>query len=72
MEDPVIQLSCSHQTEQEDQPFVMNKITQDMQFRQSLLKYAKRYGVTKAAIRYKVNRQYVYRWLKRYDGTWNH
>ena len=48
----------------------MNKITQDMQFRQSLLKYANKYGVTKAAIRYKVNRQYVYRWQRRYDGTW--
>ena len=48
----------------------MNKITQDMQFRQSLLKYASKYGVTKAAIRYKVNRQYVYRWQWRYDGTW--
>ena len=48
----------------------MNKITQDMQFRQSLLRYASKYGVTKAAIRYKVNRQYVYRWQRRYDGTW--
>ena len=47
----------------------MNKITQDMRFRQSLLKYAEKYGVTKAAIKYKVNRQYVYRWRKRYDGT---
>lgn len=26
-------------------------------------------GVTKAAIRYKTNRQYIYRWRKRYDGT---
>lgn len=25
--------------------------------------------MTKAAIRYKTNRQYIYRWLKRYDGT---
>ena len=39
----------------------MNKIAQDMQFRQLLLKYAKKYGVTKAVIRYKVNRQHVYR-----------
>ena len=58
------------QNRQEDLPFVMNKITQDMQFRQSLLKYASKYGVTKAAIRYKVNRQYIYRWQRRYDGTW--
>lgn len=48
----------------------MNKITQDMQYRQSLLKYAARYGVTKAAIKYKTNRQYVYRWQRSYDGTW--
>ena len=47
----------------------MNTITQDMKFRQALIKYSLKYGVTKAAIRYKVNRQYVYRWRKRYDGT---
>ena len=47
----------------------MNKITQTARFRQALICYAKKYGVTKAAIRYKTNRQYVYRWLKRYDGT---
>ena len=41
-----------------------------MQFRKSLLKYAEKHGVTKAAIRFKVNRQYVYRWKNRYDGTW--
>lgn len=47
----------------------MNKITQTMQFRQALINYSLKHGVTKAAIRYKTNRQYVYRWLKRYDGT---
>ena len=40
-----------------------------MKFRQSLLKYSQKYGVTKAAIKYKTNRQYIYRWLRRYDGT---
>ena len=40
-----------------------------MRYRQSLIHYAKKYGITKAAIRYKTNRQYIYRWLKRYDGT---
>lgn len=39
-----------------------------MQFRQSLLKYAEKHGVTKAAIKYNVNRQYVYRWKRRYTG----
>ena len=47
----------------------MNTITQDMRFRQALIEYSFKHGVTKAAISYKVNRQYVYRWLKRYDGT---
>ena len=49
--------------------FAMNKITQTMLFRQALINYANKKGVTKAAIRYKTNRQYVYRWLNRYDGT---
>lgn len=47
----------------------MNTITQDMRFRLSLINYAKKYGVTKAAIKYKTNRQYIYRWLRRYGGS---
>lgn len=47
----------------------MNKITQTMYFRQSLISYSKKHGVTKAAIKYNTNRQYIYRWLSRYDGT---
>ena len=47
----------------------MNKITQTMLYRQSLISYAEKHGVTKAAIRYHTNHQYIYRWRKRYDGT---
>ena len=47
----------------------MNSITQDMRYRLSLIKYSLKYGVTKAAIKYRTNRQYIYRWLNRYDGT---
>ena len=47
----------------------MNTITQTMKFRQALIEYSLKYGATKAAIRYKTNRQYIYRWRKRYDGT---
>ena len=36
----------------------MNKITQDMRFRQAVV-----------AIRCKTNRQYIYRWKKRYGET---
>ena len=47
----------------------MNTVTQKMMFRQSLIKYSMKYGVTKAAIKYDVTRQYVYFWKRRYDGT---
>lgn len=47
----------------------MNTVTQKMMFRQSLINYAEKKGVTKAAIKYDVSQQYVYRWMKRYDGT---
>lgn len=40
-----------------------------MRFRQAVIEYSMKYGVTKAAIRYRTNRQYIYRWRKRYDGT---
>lgn len=49
----------------------MNTITQDMRFRLSLIRYANKHGVSKAAIRYRVNRQYIYRWRNRYDGSWD-
>lgn len=47
----------------------MATITQDMRYRLSLIKYAEKYGVARAAIKYKTNRQYVYRWKRRYDGS---
>ena len=47
----------------------MHKISQDMRFRLSLLQFAQKYGVSKAAIKYKTNRQYIYRWRKRFDGS---
>ena len=39
----------------------MNTITQDMRYHLSLIKYAEKYGITKAAIKYQTNRQYIYR-----------
>ena len=47
----------------------MATITQDMRYRLSLIKYAEKFGVTKAAIKYKTNRQYIYRWKRCYDGS---
>ena len=39
--------------------FAMNKITQTIRFRQAVIEYSNKHGVTAAAIRYRVNRQYV-------------
>ena len=47
----------------------MATITQDMRYRLSLIHYAEKYGVTKAAVKYKTNRQYIYRWKHRFDGS---
>lgn len=51
--------------------FRMASITQDMRFRLSLIQYAERHGVSNAAKKYKTNRQYIYRWKNRYDGSWD-
>ena len=47
----------------------MKSITQIARYRQSLISFAAKFGVTKTARKYKVNRQYIYRWRNRYDGT---
>ena len=44
------------------------KITQQMRYRESLIKYAKKHGVSKASRVYNTNRQYIYRWMSRYNG----
>lgn len=40
-----------------------------MRFKQVVIEYSLKNGVTKAAIRYKTSRQNIYRWRKKYDGT---
>lgn len=47
----------------------MNRISQDVKYRQSLINYAVKYGVSKASRRYNKGRSYIYFWLSRYDGT---
>lgn len=46
-----------------------NSITQDMRYKQSVIEYSFKYGVTKAAIKYRQSRQNIYRWREKYDGT---
>ena len=65
----MLRLSCRDKTERQVTPFAMKSITQDLLFKQAVITYSYKYGVTKAAIRYKTSRQNIYRWRKRYDGT---
>ena len=44
-------------------------ITQDMAYRQSLMKYAQKYGVSRASRKYNKGRSYIYFWLARWDGN---
>lgn len=46
-----------------------NSITQDMRYRQSLMKYAQKYGVSRASRKYNKSRSYIYFWKKRWNGT---
>ncbi len=46
-----------------------NSITQDILYKQSVVKYSYRHGVTKAAIKFKMHRKTIYRWREKYDGT---
>ena len=45
------------------------RITQDMAYRQSLMKYAEKYGVSRASRKYNKSRSYLYFWKARWDGT---
>ena len=47
----------------------MSSITQDMKFRQSLMKYCEKYGVSRASRKYNKARSYIYFWKKRWDGS---
>lgn len=47
----------------------MNSITQDILYKQTVIKYSYKHGVTKAAIKFKMHRKTIYRWREKYDGT---
>lgn len=46
-----------------------NSITQKLKYKQSVIKFSYKYGVTKAAIKFEESRRTIYRWRERYDGT---
>ena len=47
----------------------MDRITQEAYQRQRMVKYYFKRGATKTALRFKVSRKTVYKWVGRYDGT---
>ena len=47
----------------------MDMVTQEAYHRQRMISYYFKHGGTKAALRYRVSRKTVYKWLFRYDGT---
>jgi transposase InsO family protein len=47
----------------------MNTITQEMKYRESIVRYAQDKGVSRASRKYNKARSYIYFWLGRYDGT---
>lgn len=47
----------------------MKSVTQDMRYRQSLMKYAEKYGVGQASRKYNKGRSYIYFWKARWDGS---
>ncbi len=44
-------------------------LSQVKYFRQQIIKYLEKHTVTETAIRFRVSRKTIYKWLKRYDGT---
>lgn len=48
----------------------MKKLAQDAHARQRMLVYCETHGATKTSLRYRISRKSVYKWLARWDGTW--
>ena len=49
----------------------MDRIAQEAHARQRFLKYFLEHGdATETAMRFRISRKTLYKWLKRYDGTW--
>ena len=48
----------------------MISITSKARFRQRVVRYAEKYGVTQASIRHRIARKTIYEWMRKYDGHW--
>ena len=48
----------------------MISITSKARFRQRVIRYSQKHGVTNASIRHRVSRNAIYEWIAKYDGHW--
>ena len=48
----------------------MNSLHSEARFRQRVIRYSEKHGVTAASIRHRRSRQAIYEWRTRYDGNW--
>ena len=46
-----------------------NNITDRLKYKESVVKFSKKYGVAKAAYKFGECKRTIYRWQNRYDGT---
>lgn len=65
-------ISCLRQRKQVSggAVFTMNSITSSARFRQRVIRYSEKHGVTQASIRHRVSRNAIYEWKTKYDGHW--
>ncbi|MCL2013844.1 MAG: DDE-type integrase/transposase/recombinase [Oscillospiraceae bacterium] len=50
--------------------FTMNSITSEAKYRQRVIRYSYKHGVTRAANRFRRSRNAIYEWRAKYDGNW--
>ena len=48
---------------------IKDNLLTNLKYRESIVKYAKRFNVTRASLNFNVSRSFIYKLLKRYDGT---
>ena len=46
-----------------------NNITDRLKYKESIVKFSRKYGVAKAAYKFGECKRTIYRWRNRYDGT---
>ena len=48
----------------------MISLSSKAHFRQRVIRYSEKYGVTKSANRFRISRNAIYEWKAKYDGSW--